>query len=75
MTSSISPSALDDNLAARQAELAALIQRQCPGDGLHSSAIAGLDLACATQPSLPVPTLYRPCLCIIAQGRKNVARR
>ncbi|HZX18684.1 MAG TPA: AraC family transcriptional regulator [Pseudomonas sp.] len=72
MTSSISPSALDDNLAARQAELAALIQRQCPGDGLHSSAIAGLDLACATQPSLPVPTLYRPCLCIIAQGRKNV---
>ena len=72
MTSSISPLILDDNLALRQAELAALIQRQCPADGLHSSAIAGLDLACATQPSLPIPTLYRPCLCIIAQGRKDV---
>lgn len=72
MTSSISPLVLDDNLALRQAELAALIQRQCPADGLHSSAIAGLDLACATQPSLPIPTLYRPCLCIIAQGRKDV---
>lgn len=72
MTSPISPLALDDNLASRQAELATLIQRQCPGDGLHGSAISGLDLAYAAQPSLPVPTLYRPCLCIIAQGRKDV---
>jgi len=72
MTSPIILSALDDTLAPRQAELATLIQRQCPGDGLHGSAIAGLDLACATQRSLPVPTLYRPCLCIIAQGRKDV---
>ena len=72
MTSPTILSALDDTLPPRQTELAALIQRQCPGDGLHSSAIAGLDLACAAQPSLPVPTLYRPCLCIIAQGRKDV---
>ncbi|WNF45108.1 AraC family transcriptional regulator [Pseudomonas sp. SG20056] len=72
MTSLVNSVALDDNLALRQAELAALIQRQCPGDGLHRSAISGLDLACATQPSLPIPVLYRPCLGIIAQGRKNV---
>lgn len=72
MTSLVNSVALDDNLALRQAELAALIHRQCPGDGLHRSAISGLDLACATQPSLPIPVLYRPCLGIIAQGRKNV---
>ncbi len=72
MTPLVSQPALGDSLASRQAELAALIQRHCPGDGLHGSAIPGLDLACATQPSLPIPTLYRPCLCIIAQGRKDV---
>jgi len=48
MTPLASQPALDDNLASRQAELAALIQRHCPGDGLHGSAIPGLDLACAT---------------------------
>jgi AraC-like DNA-binding protein len=72
MPSLTSSAALDASLATRQAELAALIQRFTPGDGLHSTLIAGLDLARATQPSLPMPTLYRPSLCIIAQGRKDI---
>ncbi|TBU83525.1 AraC family transcriptional regulator [Phytopseudomonas dryadis] len=61
-----------DDFAIRQTELAALIQRFSPIDGIHETAIAGLGVACATQPSLPMPTLYRPCLCVIAQGRKDI---
>ena len=61
-----------DELASRQLELASLIGRHTPADGIHDTAIEGLGLACATEPSLPMPTLYRPCLCIIAQGRKEI---
>ncbi|MGE8498772.1 MAG: AraC family transcriptional regulator N-terminal domain-containing protein [Pseudomonas sp.] len=72
MTTPTSSTELDHRFAERQAELAALIQRFNPGEGLHPTAIAGLDTACATGPSLPMPTLYKPSLCIIAQGRKEV---
>ncbi len=68
----MTPLSLASDVASLQAELADLIQHHCPTDGLHATAIAGLDLACTTEPSLPTPTLYRPCLCIIAQGRKTV---
>lgn len=64
--------ALDDRFAERQAELAANILRFAAADGVHSTAIAGLDLIRTSLPTLPMPTLYRPCLCIIAQGRKEV---
>lgn len=61
-----------DELAARQIELANLIKRKTPSEGMHDTLIEGLGLSYTTAPSLPMPALYRPCLCIIAQGRKEV---
>ena len=61
-----------EELAVRQLELANLIKRKTPSDGMHDTLIEGLSLAYTTAPSLPMPTLYRPCLCIIAQGSKEI---
>ncbi|MGQ7957282.1 AraC family transcriptional regulator N-terminal domain-containing protein [Pseudomonas sp. SP16.1] len=63
---------LDARLAERQAELASLIQRFTSGEGLQPTAIAELDLARLSEPSPPMQTLYKPSLCIIAQGRKTI---
>ncbi|NQD93552.1 AraC family transcriptional regulator [Pseudomonas sp. CrR25] len=63
---------LDDSIAHYQAELAAHILRFAAEDGVHSTPIAGLELIRTSQPTLPMPTLYRPCLCIMAQGRKEI---
>ena len=61
---------LDTPLAELSHEMARLVDRFAPEDGLHLTAIPGLKLARATTPSLPMQTVYDPCLCIIAQGRK-----
>ncbi|MCE3290287.1 MAG: AraC family transcriptional regulator [Caulobacter sp.] len=53
-------------------ELAELIARHAPADGMHASALPGLSLVRSCTPTLAVPALYRPSLCIIAQGRKQV---
>lgn len=70
MTSPAAP--LNDIVVQRQAELAALVQRLTPVEGMHDTAIGGLQLIRSDQPTLPMPVLYSPCLCIIAQGRKEV---
>ena len=49
-----------------------LIDRHAPGDGLHPTAIPGVSLARAAAPTLPMPVVYEPTLCLIAQGRKRV---
>lgn len=67
-----SPSVPGSELEQRQVELAALLQRLTPSEGLHATAIAGLHLIRTDQPTLPMPVLYNPCLCIIAQGSKEV---
>lgn len=54
------------------AELARLIQRHAPADGLHATAIPRVLLIRASQPSEPVHALHEPALCIVAQGRKQV---
>lgn len=63
---------LDTPLADLSHEMARLVERFVPEDGLHLTAIPGLKLARATTPSLPMQTVYDPCLCIIAQGRKEI---
>ena len=63
---------LDTPLAELSHEMARLVDRFVPEDGLHLTAIPGLKLARATTPSLPMQTVYDPCLCIIAQGRKEI---
>lgn len=58
-------------LEAQQAELADRIARNVPCDGLHESAVPGLALIQASEPSQPLPTVYHPSLCVVVQGRKR----
>jgi AraC-like DNA-binding protein len=53
-------------------ELAELIARHVPADGMHASALPRLSLIRSCTPTQAVPTVYQPSLCIIAQGRKQV---
>ncbi len=52
-------------------ELAALIARHAPEDGLYATDIPRLSLARFSAPSEPFHTLCQPALCIVAQGRKQ----
>jgi AraC-like DNA-binding protein len=54
-------------------DLAAMIARHAPGDGLFSSPIERLSLVRSSRPTLPMPVLYEPVLCLVAQGRKQVS--
>ena len=52
--------------------LAKLIERNITADGIHATAIEGLVLFRASRPTMPLPALHAPALCIVAQGRKRV---
>ncbi|CAD5108194.1 AraC family transcriptional regulator [Zestomonas carbonaria] len=66
------PASSDAVLAQRLAELVALVLRLTPEEGIHESAIPGLVLIRGDQPTPPMQGLYKPSLCAIAQGRKEV---
>ena len=53
-------------------ELATIIATHAPADGMHASVLPRLSLVRSCTPTLAVPAVYRPSLCIIAQGRKQV---
>jgi AraC-like DNA-binding protein len=53
-------------------ELAALIARFAPIDGVHDTALPRLKVVRLSQPSEPMHGLHEPALCIIAQGAKQV---
>ncbi len=55
----------------RQAELIDLVARFAPGDGLHDTAIAPLQLIRASAPAQSLPAVYEPGLCVVVQGRKQ----
>src|SRR5690349_2242095 len=59
------------NLDQQQAELAELVTRLTPVEGIHPSAIHGFSLIRADTPSQPMPGVYDPSLCIVVQGRKR----
>ncbi|HEY0943308.1 MAG TPA: AraC family transcriptional regulator [Steroidobacter sp.] len=59
------------NLDEQQAELAALVARWTPNEGVHPSAIRGLTVIRGNSPSIPTPSVYEPSLCIVVQGRKR----
>ncbi|MFC4309698.1 AraC family transcriptional regulator N-terminal domain-containing protein [Steroidobacter flavus] len=59
------------NLDEQQAELAALVTRLTPVEGIHPSAIPGLTVIRSNSPSMPTPSVYEPSLCIVVQGRKR----
>lgn len=51
--------------------LTELLARHVPKDGMHRSAVPGVTLIRASAPTLPMPAVYEPTLCLIAQGRKQ----
>lgn len=53
-------------------ELASLLERHTPTDGIHATAIPRMVLIRASHPSTPLHALQEPALCIVAQGRKQV---
>jgi len=63
---------LDREVERRLVDLAALIERFTAEDGMHATALDCLSLIRSSQPSEPIHTVYKPALCVIAQGRKQV---
>jgi AraC-like DNA-binding protein len=55
------------------ADLADLIRRHAPGDGMHQVALPRVMLVQASAPSQPVPAVYQPSFCLVAQGRKQAS--
>lgn len=53
-------------------EIADVIARHATVDGLHASSLPRLGLVRSSRPTQAVPAVYKPSLCIIAQGRKQV---
>src|SRR5262249_11379197 len=64
---------LAETVGKRQSELASLIGRYIDADGMRATAIPRLLLMRASQLTEPLPSVYEPALCIVAQGRKQVA--
>ncbi len=54
------------------AEMAAIIARNVSMDGFHATPIARLTLARSSTVTMPMPNVYRPQLCLVAQGKKEV---
>jgi AraC-like DNA-binding protein len=54
-------------------DLARIIARHTPQTGVFETSVPGVSLIRADAPGMPVPTVYEPSLCIIAQGAKTVS--
>jgi len=73
MSQSESPRAqLDDDMERQRAELADIIRRFAPEDGVFTTAIAPLHMVRHERPIDSFPTLVQPALCILAHGSKDV---
>lgn len=55
------------------ARLAEFIARFMPSDGLADCDLPRVTLIRSSSPTLPMPVVYEPSICLIAQGRKQVA--
>ena len=53
------------------AKLADIIGRHAKDDGIHASPIQGVSLLRSSSPTMPMPVVYEPTLCLVAQGRKK----
>ena len=56
---------------AVQRVLVELIERQVPEDGRYPTPWPGLSFFRTSRPAPPQPVVYKPCLCIVAQGSKR----
>jgi AraC-like DNA-binding protein len=52
-------------------KLVDIIGRHVRDDGIHSTAIPGISLIRSATPTMPMPVVYEPTLCLVAQGRKQ----
>lgn len=52
-------------------QFAAIIARHTPQDGTWECAIPGVRLIRTSQPTTPMPVIYEPTVCFVAQGRKR----
>ena len=52
-------------------ELADIVERHAPGDGMHPSPLKRLTLIRSSTSTLPHPGVYEPALVIVAQGTKR----
>lgn len=52
--------------------LVPILDRHMPADGIATSPIPGIKLYRSSTPTMPMPVVYEPTLCVIAQGRKQV---
>ena len=59
-------------ISERLSELAGLVSRHAATDGMHETAIRGLYCLRMSDPSIAVPAVYNPCLCVVVQGSKQV---
>lgn len=53
------------------ARLADIIARHAPVDGAFDTPLPGVSLLRASAPTMPMPVVYEPTLCLVAQGRKQ----
>jgi AraC-like DNA-binding protein len=58
--------------SARRLELAALTEKYSSGEGVHATAVSGLFCIRLTAPDMKLPAVYRPSICVILQGAKQV---
>lgn len=54
-----------------QQTLVELIERRAPEDGRYPSPWPGLSVYRTSRPAPPQPVVYKPCLCVVAQGSKR----
>lgn len=55
-----------------QEELSALVSRFSNGEGIHRTAIEGLNCIRLSERQMQLPSVYQPSLCVIVQGAKQV---
>ena len=53
-------------------EMVALTKQFAPSDGIHQTPVPRLSLARYDRPHEPMPAVYPPCVCVIAQGSKAI---
>ncbi|MBE7679528.1 AraC family transcriptional regulator [Paenibacillus sp. P13VS] len=63
---------MDNDVTRQMQEMAQLIRRFIPSDGIHATAIPSLSLIRASEISQPIYSVHQPALCIVAQGSKLV---
>ncbi|WP_025691324.1 AraC family transcriptional regulator [Paenibacillus zanthoxyli] len=64
---------MDESLRMEQAlqQLALLIRRHAPSNGTHQTSVPSLALMHTTQLSEPLESVYKPSICVVAQGAKT----